>query len=277
MNLTPAQREQGRRNFLKALAGTPALAALAVASYARGPVKGGPVRVGFIGIGGQGRALLGVALPPFVEVRALCDINPAQLKQADAILAENKLPPAQALQRVEGDAREGRSRSRHHGAAALHARRSRRRLPRRRQARAVREDDGVGRRRAASACATRRSATSACSRSATSVSTVRSTTPRTTGILKRGLLGDVYHARLAWHRNGNWRRQGQPPSADYDPSRWGYPSYEHLLNWRLYKKYSRGSLRRARQPPGEHRELGVWRRARGGLRVGRRLPLPGRA
>ena len=23
-----------------------------------------------------------------------------------------------------------------------------------------------------------------------------------------GLLGDVYHARLAWHRNGNWRRQG---------------------------------------------------------------------
>ena len=94
MNLTPAQREQGRRNFLKALAGTPALAALAVASYARGPVKGGPVRVGFIGIGGQGRALLGVALPPFVEVRALCDINPAQLKQADDILAQNKLPAA---------------------------------------------------------------------------------------------------------------------------------------------------------------------------------------
>ena len=28
MNLTDAQKEQGRRNFLKALAGTPALAAL---------------------------------------------------------------------------------------------------------------------------------------------------------------------------------------------------------------------------------------------------------
>ena len=58
-----------------------------------------------------------------------------------------------------------------------------------------------------------------CSRSATSVSTARSTTPQYDGILKRGLLGDVYHARLAWHRNGNWRRQGQPPSPDYDPSR----------------------------------------------------------
>src|SRR5262249_12457438 len=24
--------------------------------------------------------------------------------------------------------------------------------------------------------------------------------------------------------------------------RWGYPSYDHLINWRLYKKYSRGHM-----------------------------------
>jgi predicted dehydrogenase len=60
------------------------------------------------------------------------------------------------------------------------------------------------------------------------------------GVIKRQLLGDVYHARLAWHRNGNWRRAGEPPSKDYDPSRWGYPDFEHLWNWRLYWKYSRG-------------------------------------
>jgi predicted dehydrogenase len=60
------------------------------------------------------------------------------------------------------------------------------------------------------------------------------------GIIKRGLLGDVYTVRLSWHRNGNWRRTGTPPSPDYDPSRWGYPTFEHLLNWRLYHRYSRG-------------------------------------
>ena len=50
----------------------------------------------------------------------------------------------------------------------------------------------------------------------------------------------VYHSRIVWHRNGTWRRKGEPPSADYDPSRWGYPDYDHLINWRLYWKYSRG-------------------------------------
>jgi predicted dehydrogenase len=60
------------------------------------------------------------------------------------------------------------------------------------------------------------------------------------GVIRRELLGDVHHVRLAWHRNGNWRRGGDPPAKDYDPSRWGYPDFEHLWNWRLYWKYSRG-------------------------------------
>jgi predicted dehydrogenase len=60
------------------------------------------------------------------------------------------------------------------------------------------------------------------------------------GIVARGLLGDVHHVRLAWHRNGNWRRPGAPPSHSYDPSKWGYPTFEHLWNWRLYWRYSRG-------------------------------------
>jgi hypothetical protein len=58
MNLTPEQQELGRRNFMRVLAGTPALAALGVAAAAKGPVRGGPVRLGFIGTGGQGRVLL---------------------------------------------------------------------------------------------------------------------------------------------------------------------------------------------------------------------------
>jgi predicted dehydrogenase len=61
-------------------------------------------------------------------------------------------------------------------------------------------------------------------------------------IVKQGLLGDVYHARLAWHRNSSWRRKEEPPSPDFDPSRWGYKDWDHLLNWRMYKQYSEGLM-----------------------------------
>ncbi|HSD25694.1 MAG TPA: twin-arginine translocation signal domain-containing protein, partial [Vicinamibacteria bacterium] len=74
MNLTPEQRELGRRNFLKAVATTPALAALGGAAAFKGPVPGGPVRLGFVGLGGQGRVLLGATDPAFGEARALCDV-----------------------------------------------------------------------------------------------------------------------------------------------------------------------------------------------------------
>jgi predicted dehydrogenase len=62
------------------------------------------------------------------------------------------------------------------------------------------------------------------------------------GIIRTGTLGDVYHARLVWHRNGNWRRSEDPPAPGYDPSRWGYPTFDHLLNWRLFHRYSKGLL-----------------------------------
>ena len=145
MNLTPEQMELGRRNFLKVLAGTPAMAALGAAAALRGPAPGGRVRLAFIGVGSQGRAQLTNVDPDYGDVRALCDINPAQLKVADEVLAKNGMPPSAALRRLARDAAEGGCRSRHHGPAAVGPRGSRRRLSRGGQARAVREDDGVGR------------------------------------------------------------------------------------------------------------------------------------
>jgi predicted dehydrogenase len=62
------------------------------------------------------------------------------------------------------------------------------------------------------------------------------------GIVKPGTLGDIYHARLVWHRNGNWRRKAELPSPDYSPAKWGYPTIDHLINWRLYNQYSRGHM-----------------------------------
>jgi predicted dehydrogenase len=60
------------------------------------------------------------------------------------------------------------------------------------------------------------------------------------GVMKSGALGEIYHIRLAWMRNGNWRRNQTPPSKDFDASKWGYPTWDHLANWRLYWKYSEG-------------------------------------
>ena len=67
MNLTPEQQAVGRRNFLKAVAGLPALAGLGIAAASRGPVTGGPVRVGFAGLGGEGRVLLAQVDPAYAE------------------------------------------------------------------------------------------------------------------------------------------------------------------------------------------------------------------
>ena len=93
MNLTPEQQELGRRNFMRVLAGTPALAALGVAAATRGPVRGGPVRLGFIGVGAEGRVLLEQTDPRYGEVVALCDINPLQLQKADESLVKTGRPP----------------------------------------------------------------------------------------------------------------------------------------------------------------------------------------
>lgn len=53
-------------------------------------------------------------------------------------------------------------------------------------------------------------------------------------------LGKITHIRCNWHRNGNWRRP--VPKNDFDPRPFGYPTLEHLINWRMYKRYSQGLM-----------------------------------
>jgi predicted dehydrogenase len=242
MSLTPEQKELGRRNFLRVLAGTPALAALGTSAVLKGPVRGGPVRLGIVGLGGEGRnALLKNVDPAFGEVRAVCDIHPGQLAKADEILAAAKRPPAthyadwkEMLQKEDLEA----------VILApplwLHA------------------DMTVGcleagkhvlceKMMAWDAEGCRRMQTAAKKTGyLLEIGYQRFYNPvyqaAYEGILKAGLLGDLYHARLVWHRNGTWRRQAEPPSPDYDPSRWGYPTFDHLVNWRLFWRYSKGLL-----------------------------------
>ena len=94
MHLTPEEQAVGRRNFLRAIAGVPVVAGLGAATLARGPVSGGPVRIGYIGVGGEGRVLLANTDPAYGHIVAMADINPAQLALADAALEKASLPKA---------------------------------------------------------------------------------------------------------------------------------------------------------------------------------------
>jgi predicted dehydrogenase len=241
VNLTPEQQTVGRRNFLKAVAGVPALAGLGVAAATRGPVTGGPVRVGFVGVGGEGRVLLAQVDGTFAEVKAICDINPAQLMRADEVLAKTGKPKAThyadykemlAKEDIEGVIIATPLWAHaEHTVTCLDA--GKHVLCEKMMAWDV---DGCQRMREA-ARRTGRVLEIGYQRFYSAMYQAAYE-----GIIKAGTLGDIYTARIAWHRNGNWRRTGNPPTPSYDPSPWGYKDWEHLLNWRLYKQYSRGLL-----------------------------------
>lgn len=239
MNLTPEQQALGRRNFLKAMAGAPALAALGAASMMKGPVRGGPVRIGFIGIGAQGRALLTRMDHSFGEVRALADINPDSLTKADEILAKKKQPVARHYVEWK-DMLEKEDLEAIITAVPLwmHA-----------EVTAGCLDAGkhvLCEKMMAWDVAGCQKMLDAARRNnrILEIGYQRYYNPvyqsAYEGVVRQGLLGDVYHARLVWHRNGTWRRAGNPPSPDFDASKWGYPTWDHLLNWRLYWRYSKG-------------------------------------
>jgi predicted dehydrogenase len=241
MDLTPEQQELGRRNFMRALAGTPALAALGAAAAVKGPVRGGPVRLGYVGTGSEGRVLLEQTDPRYGEVVALCDINPSQLRKSDESLVKTGRQPvkhyADWKEMIQKERLEGMviatPLSTHADItlgcleAGLHV------LCEKMMA----WDEASCRRVAEAAARARR---------VLEIGHQRHYNPiyeaAYDGIVKAGLLGEVYHARLVWHRNGNWRRKAELPSPDYTPAEWGYPTFDHLINWRLYKRYSRGHM-----------------------------------
>ena len=241
MSLNPEQKELGRRNFMRALAGTPALAALGTAALTKGPVKGGPVRLGYVGLGGQGRVLLEQTDPRYAQVVALCDINPLHLQKAAESLKKAALAPVPHY----SDWKEMIRKEKLEGVvlavplflhadlavacmeAGLHV-----------LCEKMMAWDPQGCRRMLEA--------SQKTGKVLEIGHQRYYNPiyqaAYDGIVKTGTLGELYHARLVWHRNGNWRRKDDLPSPDFDPKKWGYPSFDHLINWRLYKQYSRGHM-----------------------------------
>jgi predicted dehydrogenase len=239
MNLTEEQKTEGRRNFLKALAGTPALVALGAAATTVGPVSGGPVKAGVVGVGGMGTELVARCQKEFIDVRAVCDINPRNRQKVAAAMVKAGWPePRQyeewreMLEKEEIEAVINATPLWAHadivvgcldaGKHVLSEKMMAKTEPDcRRMLEAARRNNRV-----------------------LEIGYQRYYNPMYQAtydnIIKAGVLGDVYHARLVWHRGNNWRRKQDPPAPDYNPSKWGYPDWDHLLNWRVYRQYSEG-------------------------------------
>jgi predicted dehydrogenase len=239
MNLTEEQKTEGRRNFLKAVAGAPALAALGVAAVTNGPVSGGPVRAGVIGVGGMGTELVARCQKEFVDIKAICDINPRNRQKVAAAMVKAGWPqPKEYEEWREMLEKEDIEAVINATPLWMHA------------------DIAVGcldagkhvlsEKMMSKSEADCRRMLEAAQRNGKvlEIGYQRYYNPiyqaALENIVKAGALGDVYHARLVWHRKNNWRRNQEPPSPDYNPSKWGYPDWDHLLNWRLYKQYSEG-------------------------------------
>jgi predicted dehydrogenase len=59
-------------------------------------------------------------------------------------------------------------------------------------------------------------------------------------VQKDGIIGEVIRVDAFWDRWEDWKRP--LPALDKDFSRWGFPTLDTLINWRLYRKYGHGLM-----------------------------------
>jgi predicted dehydrogenase len=239
MHLTPEDKELGRRNFLKVMAGAPALAALGGAALMKGPIKGGPVRVGAIAIGQHGRGHMWRPDPTHVQFVAVADINPESLEKVDQELEKRKRPKIkhyadwrELLQKEDVEAVITAPPLSAHAEIVTGCLEAGKHVFCEKM---MAWDDAGCDRMMESARKSGKLLEIGYQRFYNRIYQAAYE-----GLVKSGQLGDVYQARLVWSRNKNWRRKVEKPAVEFDPKPWGYDDYEHLINWRLYKKHSQG-------------------------------------
>lgn len=233
MTLTEEQRKIGRRNFIKAVAATPVAGALVWKATSMTPV-----RAGIIGIGGEGGVLLENCSPTHLRISAVCDIFPDNLKRGLEIARAKHDPQAEGytdyrrmLERRDLEAIIIATPLWMHEPMTVDALQAGKHV----FCEKVMAHSVEGCRRMIDAA---RSA-----RRVLQIGHQRNYNPlyqEAKQLIDEGVIGEVYHIRTVWHRNGDWRRR--IPETDFDPSPWGYPDLEHWRNWRLYEKFSRGLL-----------------------------------
>ncbi len=232
--LSETQMQIGRRNFLRAVATIPATGALLWKSRSMRPV-----RSAIVGCGGQGRLLLENAPTTHMRVVGICDIAPDNLERGLEIARKRFGPDVRSytdyqeiLARREIEAILVAVPLWQHEPVTVASLTARKHVFCEKmiaysidQCRAINEADKASWRRL-------------------QIGHQRAYNPlyqEAYHLIQNGVIGDIYHIRAVWHRNGDWRRR-VPESLDMDPTPHGYPSLEHLKNWRLYKKYSQGLM-----------------------------------
>lgn len=231
--LNEKKREIGRRNFIKAVATVPAAGALLWKSQGMRPV-----RAAIVGAGGQGGVLIENAPASHLRIVAVCDIAPDNLARGLELAKKRFDPEAQGYT----DYNE---------------------MLQRRDIQVVLVAAPLWLHEPVTVAALKAGKHVFCEKTmAHSVEQCRSMNEaaRTSyrqlqighqrvfnplyheayQLIQNGIIGDVYHVRAVWHRNTDWRRR--VPELNFDPSPYGYPTMEHLKNWRLYKKYSQGLM-----------------------------------
>ena len=241
MHLTPELKELGRRNFVQAVGGSPSWTALASGAAPAGPKRGGPVKAALIGVGGEGKVLLGACQKSWIDLRALCDINPKHTADAaDGLEKSGWKKPAvyqdfkEMLEKEDLEAVLIATPLFTHADITVACLEAGKHV----LCEKMMAYDVAGCRRMTEAA--RKSGKLLEIGYQRFYSPIYGATYES--ILKPELLGDIYYIRNVWHRNKSWRRTEAPPSPDFDPKKWGYDNWDHLVNWRLYRKYSRGLM-----------------------------------
>ncbi len=231
--LNEQQVEIGRRNFIKAVSTVPVAGALLWKARAMRPV-----RAGIVGAGGQGGVLIENAPSSHMRLVAVADIAPDNLEKGLEKVRKLHDPEAQGF----ADYREMLKRNDIEAVlvatplwmhepvtvAALEA--GKHVFCEKTMAHSLEE------------CRSMAAAGSSSGRTL-QIGHQRTYNPlyhEAYELIQQGMIGDVYHIRSVWHRNTNWRRS--VPNIEFDPSTYGYPTLEHLKNWRLYKKFSQGLM-----------------------------------
>jgi predicted dehydrogenase len=233
MAMTEQEKQLGRRNFMRAVATLPVAGALLWKSSSIQPV-----RAGIIGPGGQGRVLMENSNPNFLKLVAVCDIYPPNLEKGLEIARKNHDANAQGyadyrqlLERKDIEAVLIAVPLWAHGPIAVEALQAGKHVFCEKTMAYTVED-----------CKNMIQAARTARRNL-QIGHQRAYSPlyhEAYQLINEGTIGEIYHVRALWHRNGDWRRK--PADPKFDPSPWGYPSIEHLTNWRLYSKYSHGMM-----------------------------------
>lgn len=239
--LTEAQEAIGRRNFMKAAATLPVAAGFGAAA-----LNAGPVRAAIVGTGMEGRVLLQAVDRKYIHIIGSCDIRPDNYEEGKFMITTsrqlNENPKKydtyeQLLADPEVEAVLIATPLVLHGPMTLQALDAGKHvLTEKTMAYSV--DECVQMVEKAKSLGL-----------VLQVGHMKFYNPLywdAYRMIKEGLLGNVYHARMAWHRNTDWNYWSHVQEKrfdalmEFDPTPHNYKDLEELVNWRWYNRTSQG-------------------------------------